>query len=59
MMKPSNLEGFVLQEEDIKELWPEASQEDLDEVADVLTDYLMDQWYDCLVEAVNTVRSTK
>lgn len=58
-MKPSNLEGFVLQEEDIKELWADATQEDLEAVAEVLTDYLMDQWYDCLVEAVNTVRSDK
>jgi hypothetical protein len=52
MLKPAKLGGFMLQEEDLLRVWPEATQTDLDKVAEVFTDLLMDHWLSDLIEAV-------
>lgn len=59
MLRPINLRGFVLQEEDIKEFLPDATQKEMEDTASVLTELLMMQWSSCLEEAVQIIKNDR
>lgn len=59
MLKPVDLEGFVLQEEDLRDFFPDATQEEMDSVAEVLTDGLMEEWAGCLEYAVQVIKNER
>ncbi len=59
MLKAVDLEGFVLQEEDLKEYLPDATQHEMEGVAAVLTDALMEQWASCLEYAVTVIENDR
>lgn len=59
MLKSAKLEGFVLQHNDLEEVWRGATQEDLNEVAVLMTDLLMEHWGEALSEAAHIIKSEK
>lgn len=59
MLKSAKLEGFVLQHDDLEEVWRGATQEDLNEVAVLMTDLLMEHWGETLSEAAHIIKSEK
>lgn len=59
MLKSVDLEGFVLQQGDLDDFMPDATQEELESVANVLTDCLMEHWSGCLEEAVTIIKNDR
>ncbi len=58
-LKTVELEGFELQQGDLDDLLPDATQEEMESIAYILTDYLMEEWHSCLTEAVRIVKGDR
>ncbi len=59
MLKPVIMDDFVLQEEDLADLLPDVTQSELESIAQLLTDYLMEDWWRCLNDAVAVIQGDR
>lgn len=59
MDNPVPIPHMTLHLDDVTELWPEATEAELTEIAGLISDGLMQSWSDALEEAVDFVRRDK
>lgn len=56
---PVPMVGFELSPDDVLELLPDITQDEMESVAYLLTDYLMEEWAQCMEYAVNVIKGDR
>lgn len=58
-LTPVEMTGFTLSPDDVLELMPDITQDEMEAVAELVTDYLMEEWANCLSYAIDMVKGDR